>query len=174
MANKTKLSPNLNKALHVFYTDTCQYCRKKCNGKGHVDHIVPIAKGGKDKLSNYILSCSDCNHQKKDKLLDKSEIRKHVLFAYKNMKLVELLYNSIKKGRGKKNQYSILNYKAKRARLNKSGFGNVTIKDVPQELWDRLKIQAKKEGRLFSAFVVELLTEAISERERRDKDEIRY
>jgi len=42
------------------------------------------------------------------------------------------------------------------------------IADVPPELWTRLRRQAKKEGRLFSPFVVELLTEAISERERKN------
>ena len=41
------------------------------------------------------------------------------------------------------------------------------IADVPPELWARLRRQAKKEGRLFSAFMVELLTEAITKRERR-------
>ncbi|MBW2006137.1 MAG: hypothetical protein JRI72_16350 [Deltaproteobacteria bacterium] len=42
------------------------------------------------------------------------------------------------------------------------------IADVPPELWIRLRRQAKKEGRLFSAFMVELLSEAISERERKN------
>lgn len=41
----------------------CAYCGKK-DPDGHVDHIVPIARGGTDELSNLAWACSSCNVRK--------------------------------------------------------------------------------------------------------------
>jgi 5-methylcytosine-specific restriction endonuclease McrA len=37
-------------------------------GKRHVDHVVPLSKGGKHRPSNLAVSCADCNLRKNDKL----------------------------------------------------------------------------------------------------------
>lgn len=42
------------------------------------------------------------------------------------------------------------------------------IRNVPQPLWDRLRVQANKEGRLFHKFIIHLLEWAIGEREKDD------
>lgn len=49
---------------------TCQICRKYMpDGVGlQVDHIVPIAKGGKTVASNLRVICSKCNGSKHDKM----------------------------------------------------------------------------------------------------------
>lgn len=48
----------------------CTYCRKRFEIKRmHVDHIVPIAKGGKHTVSNLCRSCPRCNIRKRDKIL---------------------------------------------------------------------------------------------------------
>lgn len=48
---------------------TCQYCRKYMpDGVGlHIDHIVPISKGGKTVPSNLQVLCSKCNGRKSSK-----------------------------------------------------------------------------------------------------------
>ena len=48
---------------------TCQICGKYMpDGVGlHIDHIVPIAKGGKSVPSNLQVLCSKCNGKKSDK-----------------------------------------------------------------------------------------------------------
>jgi len=50
----------------------CYYCNIKI-GKGksayHVDHIVPISRGGSNDPSNLVLACASCNLSKGDKLL---------------------------------------------------------------------------------------------------------
>jgi len=35
----------------------------------HIDHIIPISKGGKTELSNLVLACESCNESKKAKTL---------------------------------------------------------------------------------------------------------
>lgn len=50
--------------FEVFKRDkfTCQYCGRTIPDVTlHVDHIKPVAKGGKNDIMNLITSCSDCN-----------------------------------------------------------------------------------------------------------------
>jgi len=47
----------------------CYWC--KCllkNVKVHIDHYVPLSKGGLHTLSNLVVSCSKCNLSKEAKL----------------------------------------------------------------------------------------------------------
>ena len=50
---------------------TCQYCgRSAPEVQLHVDHIVPVSKGGQNDISNLITACQDCNLGKGAKLLN--------------------------------------------------------------------------------------------------------
>ena len=48
----------------------CVYCGKDMIERFedwmslHIDHIIPVSKGGKDDLNNRVTSCSTCNTQK--------------------------------------------------------------------------------------------------------------
>ena len=42
----------------------CVYCRKSIKSKYHADHIVPLARGGSNWISNIQLTCPACNHRK--------------------------------------------------------------------------------------------------------------
>ncbi|MEO1503139.1 MAG: HNH endonuclease [Pseudomonadota bacterium] len=46
----------------------CAYCEKQCYSP-HVDHIVPVSRGGTHDLSNLTVACPACNLSKGDKLL---------------------------------------------------------------------------------------------------------
>ena len=50
------------------YGGLCPYCNQIIV-KGHVDHIVPVSKGGTNRRSNLVFSCASCNRQKKNKSL---------------------------------------------------------------------------------------------------------
>lgn len=45
----------------------CWHCGKACNGTYHIDHLIPLSRGGTDKASNIVISCPTCNERKHDK-----------------------------------------------------------------------------------------------------------
>ncbi|MEC4986672.1 MAG: HNH endonuclease [Oscillatoria sp. PMC 1068.18] len=56
---------------YVFERDN--YCCKSCQKKSYqtilnIDHIVPLAKGGSNDISNLQTLCRSCNQKKKDYL----------------------------------------------------------------------------------------------------------
>jgi len=58
----------------------CQYCGRnpredKC--KLVIDHIIPKARGGEDKVDNLITSCKECNLGKRDFLLEVKQLIKN-------------------------------------------------------------------------------------------------
>jgi 5-methylcytosine-specific restriction endonuclease McrA len=53
------------------YNFTCQYCGAKApDVKLEIDHIIPKAKGGDNKIDNYIVACKECNIGKSDSILN--------------------------------------------------------------------------------------------------------
>lgn len=72
---KSKERGKVTKSLRydVFKRDCfrCQACGAKAGSEGvelHIDHIVPISKGGETKLDNLQTLCSACNLGKSDKI----------------------------------------------------------------------------------------------------------
>lgn len=46
----------------------CYWCNTKLNKKNtHLDHLMPLSKGGKHTISNLVVSCPKCNLQKNAK-----------------------------------------------------------------------------------------------------------
>lgn len=43
----------------------CAYCGNEAN---EADHVIPVAAGGKDELSNLVAACKQCNGTKSDRL----------------------------------------------------------------------------------------------------------
>jgi 5-methylcytosine-specific restriction endonuclease McrA len=52
----------INKARKV-----CYWCNAKCKDEYHVDHYVPLSKGGQHVRDNLVIACKPCNLRKKDK-----------------------------------------------------------------------------------------------------------
>lgn len=58
---------SLRKRFAVLNRDgfVCQYCRRLLAPKElQVDHVVPVASGGGDEMSNLVAACFDCNSGK--------------------------------------------------------------------------------------------------------------
>lgn len=56
----------------------CALCPKTLNGGFHVDHIMPLSKGGSDWPENIQLTCPPCNIRKSNRISYpvKSEIKR--------------------------------------------------------------------------------------------------
>lgn len=69
---------NIRKEITVESNGKCFWCKKKAikasiNKRGlpvlhdkekrifHIDHVIPLAKGGENEKSNMVLSCHSCN-----------------------------------------------------------------------------------------------------------------
>ncbi len=46
----------------------CWHCGKKLVGKKHIDHLIPLVRGGSNDASNIVISCPVCNLSKGGKL----------------------------------------------------------------------------------------------------------
>jgi 5-methylcytosine-specific restriction endonuclease McrA len=55
-------------ALVARYGGLCAYCRAR--PFAHLDHIIPLARGGPDALPNLVPACARCNQAKGSKMLD--------------------------------------------------------------------------------------------------------
>ena len=54
----------------------CQYCGKKFDTKElNLDHVVPLARGGKTTWENVVCSCMACNTRKGGRLLSKAGMK---------------------------------------------------------------------------------------------------
>lgn len=56
--------------VRVALSDRCRFCGKPLAGKGHVDHLTPVARGGTNRLPNLTLCCPECNLAKTSKTLE--------------------------------------------------------------------------------------------------------
>lgn len=57
------------KALFTQQQGRCAYCLLDLDGSYHLDHVVPLARGGNNSKENIALACPACNMAKHDKLL---------------------------------------------------------------------------------------------------------
>jgi 5-methylcytosine-specific restriction endonuclease McrA len=59
-----RVSAKFIKSLEKKQNGKCAGCFKKLKKGFHIDHIIPVAKGGDNKESNLQALCPDCNHSK--------------------------------------------------------------------------------------------------------------
>jgi len=45
----------------------CFWCHKKLKSY-EMDHVIPLSKGGSHSIGNIVMSCSECNRTKSDRL----------------------------------------------------------------------------------------------------------
>lgn len=55
--------------LREMQCDLCAYCGIRLHGEYHIDHIIPLSRGGSNWPDNLALTCAYCNLSKRNKLL---------------------------------------------------------------------------------------------------------
>ena len=71
MKNQRKLmTPKLREQIKERDNYTCQMCGKEMFDEVglHIDHIIPVSKGGKTVPSNLQVLCDKCNLSKRAKI----------------------------------------------------------------------------------------------------------
>ena len=66
----TKIGDVTTQQLQELYENSnfCYWCNTNLkNKKIHLDHYIPLSKGGQHTLSNLVVSCPHCNHTKSSK-----------------------------------------------------------------------------------------------------------
>lgn len=60
---RAKLTPKIRYQALKKYNYTCQYCGRTASDgvKLHVDHIIPVSRGGKTEMDNLTVACEECN-----------------------------------------------------------------------------------------------------------------
>lgn len=48
----------------------CYYCKAELSDKYHVDHFIPLSRGGTNTLDNIVIACPTCNMRKHNKMPD--------------------------------------------------------------------------------------------------------
>lgn len=56
--------------MYIEQDGKCAYCKCELNGKFHIDHIQPLARGGTNYPDNLACSCAECNLSKGAKTID--------------------------------------------------------------------------------------------------------
>lgn len=66
--------------LRIVQDNKCYYCGEQLlfDSTTHLDHYIPISKGGMHSITNVVWSCSTCNLQKHDKILDTPLAQTHL------------------------------------------------------------------------------------------------
>lgn len=95
------ITPTLRSSLNRAYHGRCQYCGRTCGDDAHVDHIFPSAKGGQDSLSNYTLSCGNCNIRKSALLLPEPGLFLLAAIAESKRRRIEILMRRDSDAKGK-------------------------------------------------------------------------
>lgn len=71
--NKRSYQKKVNHPVLMWHYEAqageCHYCGASLEGVYHVDHVIPLIRGGSDDRENVVLCCSQCNRSKGKKLL---------------------------------------------------------------------------------------------------------
>lgn len=63
-----RLTADVIQEVKAEYGGLCPYCNRPIL-KGHIDHIVPVSKGGTNERDNLVWACAPCNESKRNKSL---------------------------------------------------------------------------------------------------------
>ena len=63
----TEITYDVIETIRKKYNYKCAYCGGDCSENYHIDHKIPLSRGGGNDIDNLALSCPKCNWSKNDK-----------------------------------------------------------------------------------------------------------
>ena len=70
-----RCTPKQIAALYVHQNGLCAYCQISIEDRWEADHVIPLSKGGSNKIDNVVLACPGCNRRKSAALPEEWEAR---------------------------------------------------------------------------------------------------
>jgi 5-methylcytosine-specific restriction endonuclease McrA len=68
--------------LYLHYAHRCCYCGEECSPEDlTLDHVLPRSRGGKSGWENVVVSCTECNKRKGDRLPSEAQMTLRVVPA---------------------------------------------------------------------------------------------
>lgn len=145
MHSRTQLSAS--KRMHVFERDdfTCQYCgRSAPEVELEVDHVLPVARNGKNDISNLVTICRECNYGKGDDYSDAIErhiVRREIQESKDEFRFTVTFnddeYRLLKK---------VCSYASKRSPESKTNVGDIVHDLIVGRLYELAKIADWMDG----------------------------
>lgn len=75
-AMRRKVTGDVRQEIYNRDRGMCVYCNEEVSiEEAHIDHFVPISKGGNSEYNNLVLSCSSCNSKKSNMIPDDVKIK---------------------------------------------------------------------------------------------------
>lgn len=71
-----RVLPTMRRAVLARDGRRCRYCGRQIGPRSvlHLDHVIPVSRGGADTLENLVVACEGCNRRKGARLLSETRM----------------------------------------------------------------------------------------------------
>ena len=133
--------------------DNCRFCGTPLNGKGEIEHLTPVTRGGSHNRNNLTLSCPKCNKEKTNKTqLEYLEWRRERNLNVRNLSFPHEKPDPTTSARGRKSYDTSTDWH----QVKRKVFDYTQVKDVIKMRNNKQRI-GKSERVVNANFIIHLL-----------------